>query len=1112
MLLLLSVGNVLTGGFQLSAQEQSKRFSVKVDNITLKEAIEVIKKQGNYSFLIRNNDIDLNRKVSVNINNGTINDVMGQLLAGTDVSYEVNGPRVIMFHAVTPQKEQEKAFVLKGRITDPTGEGVIGANVKVVDSTEGTITDMDGNFSLMVTPNARLSISYIGYATQEVVVKDQRPLNVTLKEDTRLIDEVVVVGYGVQKKANLTGAVSSVKMDDVLGDRPVVSVSDALKGAMPGLQITGNSGRHGEEMSFNIRGVNSLDKNGKPLVLVDNVEMDINMLDPNDIESVTVLKDAASSAIYGARAAFGVILITTKKGSDATKLSINYSNNFSFSRPANMPHKATPLQTVQAYKDMGTINYQSGQNVDTWLGLLKEYNANPSAYPDGYAMVDGLRYSLAETDLFDDMMETGFQQTHNISVGGGTKDISYRFSFGMVNENGVLASDKDTYKRYNVSSYLRSDVFSWITPELDIKYTNSNSSLPETSGGYGIWGAAVAFPSYFPTGTMNIDGEELPINTPRNLIDLAYPTTIQKNNLRIFGKVTISPLKNVKLIGEYTFNHLSNEKTKFEKKFYYAHGGNFVKEVSTANSKYEYSNGITDYNALNFYANYNNSWGKHDVTVMGGFNQESSDYRYAEMSRMNMINEDLPSISQSTGDYFAKDKFERYTVRGLFYRINYSFAGKYLLETNGRYDGSSKFPKDKRFVFFPSVSAAWRISNEAFFEPAKKIVDELKLRASYGSLGNQSVGGDYPYIATMGTNGEMGYLVDGKKIASVSPGGIVSPYLTWETVRQIDLGVDWALLNNRLYGTFDWYMRKTLDMVTNGTPLPAVLGTGAPQANTADLRTTGWELSMGWRDRVNKDFSYDVSFVLSDYQAEITKFNNPQNLLSTHYVGKKWGEIWGLVTEGIFQSQEEVNAHADQSEIYGGGWYPGDVKYKDLNGDGKINKGKNTLDDPGDQRIIGNSEPRYSYGIKGGLQWRDFDFDVFFQGIGKKDVVLGGNQFWGFGNEWHVPFKHALDSWTEDNRNAYFPRSTYDNVTGNRETQTRYLQNAAYLRLKSITLGYSLPKALLGKWKIDHVRFYVSGQNLLTFDHLFDIYDPETVSLSTYPLTKSVSFGLNITL
>lgn len=671
MFLLLSLSNVLTG-FQLSAQEQNKKFSVKADNVTLKEAIEVVRKQGNYSFLIRNNDIDLNKKVSVNVDKGTINDVMAQLLTGTGISYEVNGNRVVIFHAAVPEKEQGKAFVLKGKVTDPSGEGVIGANVKVLNSTEGTITDMDGNFSLSVTPNARLSVSYIGYATQEVVVKNQTPLHIALKEDSRLIDEVVVVGYGVQKKANLTGAVSSVKMDEVLGDRPVVSVSDALKGAMPGLQITGNSGRPGEEMSFNIRGVNSLDKNGKPLVLVDNVEMDINMLDPNDIESVTVLKDAVSSAIYGARAAFGVILITTKKGSDSTRLSINYSNNFSFSRPANMPRKATPLQTVQAYKDMGTINYQSGQNVDTWLDLLKEYNANPSAYPDGYAMVDGLRYSLAETNLFDDMMETGFQQTHNLSVGGGTKDISYRFSFGMVDENGVLASDKDAYKRYNVSSYIRSDVFSWITPELDIKYTNSKSELPETSGGYGIWGAAVAFPSYFPTGTMNIDGEELPINTPRNLINLAYPTTIQKNNIRIFGKVTITPLKNVKLVGEYTYNHLSNEKTKFEKKFYYAHGGNFVKETSTANSKYENSNGITDYNALNFYGNYNNTWGKHEVTVMGGFNQESSDYRYAEMSRMNMINEDLPSISQATGDYFAKDKFERYTVRGLFYRINYS--------------------------------------------------------------------------------------------------------------------------------------------------------------------------------------------------------------------------------------------------------------------------------------------------------------------------------------------------------------------------------------------------------------------------------------------------------
>ena len=406
MLLLLSVGNVLTGGFQLSAQEQSKRFSVKVDNITLKEAIEVIKKQGNYSFLIRNNDIDLNRKVSVNINNGTINDVMGQLLAGTDVSYEVNGPRVIMFHAVTPQKEQEKVFVLKGRITDPTGEGVIGANVKVVDSTEGTITDMDGNFSLMVTPNARLSISYIGYATQEVVVKDQRPLNVTLKEDTRLIDEVVVVGYGVQKKANLTGAVSSVKMDDVLGDRPVVSVSDALKGAMPGLQITGNSGRPGEEMSFNIRGVNSLDKNGKPLVLVDNVEMDINMLDPNDIESVTVLKDAAAAAIYGARASNGIIVITTKKAKKVGVTEIDFSGNLTVYEKRNLDYSDNfymePAQQVDKeseYYDYYFFHNDSGEDpIATFEGKLSQFSP---ISPLNYAYYQYAKGLITEKDLED---------------------------------------------------------------------------------------------------------------------------------------------------------------------------------------------------------------------------------------------------------------------------------------------------------------------------------------------------------------------------------------------------------------------------------------------------------------------------------------------------------------------------------------------------------------------------------------------------------------------------------------------------------------------------------------------------------------------------------------
>ncbi|WP_373155533.1 TonB-dependent receptor [Bacteroides cellulosilyticus] len=1126
--LLLSVGNVLAGA-QLSAQEQ-KRLSVKVDNVTLKEAIEVIKKEGNYSFLIRNNEIDLSKKVSVNVSNGTIYDVMGKLLAGTDISYEVKENRVIMYYAMAPKNELAKTFVLKGRVIDPAGEGVIGANVKVLNSTEGTITDMDGNFSLTVALNARLSVSYIGYATQEVVVKDQRPMNITLREDTRLIDEVVVVGYGVQKKANLTGAVSMVKMEDVLGNRPVTSVSTALKGAMPGLQVTSSSGRPGEEMSFNIRGVNNLDGSGKPLILVDNVEMDINMLDPNDIESVTVLKDAASSAIYGARAAFGVVLVTTKKGDGATKLSINYSNNFSFSRPANMPHKATPLQTVQAYKDMGMITRSgtdNGQDVATWLELLKEYNADPSAYPDGYAMVNNARYSLAETDLLSDMMETGFQQTHNLSVGGGTKDISYRFSFGMVNENGVLVSDKDSYKRYNVSSYLRSDVFSWITPELDIKYTNSKSSLPETGMSYGIWGAAVAFPSYFPTGTLNVNDEELPINTPRNVIDLAYPTTKQNNNIRIFGKVTITPFKNVKLIGEYTFNHKTQEKTKFDKKFNYAHGGQFVSQTSVENSKYEYDNGVTDYNALNFYGNYSNSWGKHDVTVMGGFNQESSDYRYAYMSRTDMINEDLPSISQATGDYYAKDEFKRFTVRGLFYRINYSFAGKYLIETNGRYDGSSKFPKDSRFGFFPSVSAGWRVSEEAFMKPLKSVVSNLKLRGSWGNIGNQSIS-PYAFVPGM-ESARANWTVNGIKVTTLKPPSLVSNSFTWEKVTTVDVGFDLGLLDHRLNVVFDWYRRDTKGMLAPGFEMPAVLGASAPLQNTADLRSKGWEISVDWNDKIG-NVRYNIGFNLYDARTKVTKYNNETGLFGkdkndkeTYRVGMELGEIWGYVTDRLYTTDDfddAGNLKEGIPKVEGYNPNPGDILYKDLDENGIINGGISTVSNPGDRKVIGNNTRRYQYGIRGGASWNGFAFSFLLQGVGKRDLWRMNELFYPFKDEWSTLYDSQLDYWTPEHTASYFPRlyeKAAGNTAANQRTQTRYLLDGSYLSIRNITFSYNFPVKWISKIGVNNLSVFFSGENLYTFDHLPKGLDPERTVTDdlgqrgfTYPYMRQYSFGVNI--
>ena len=790
---LLLCGMFIPVGILHSAESYGQRVMIDLtaENMTVKEVLEEIESQSDFDFFYNNAHVDLNRQVTVPDKGEELFTILDSVFEGTGLKYVVMDKKIVLStETETTQVVQQKQKV-SGRVVDASGEPIIGATIKEKGTSNGTISDFDGNFVLEVSPSSVLEISYIGYQSQSVTSDGSQPLSITLKEDTQTLEEVVVVGYGVQKKANLTGAVSSVKMDEILGDRPVTSVSDALLGAMPGLQITGTSGQPGSEMSFNIRGTNSIN-DGNPLVLVDNVEMDINMLNPEDIESVTVLKDAAASAIYGARAAFGVILVTTKKGSTDSSVAINYSNNFSFSRPANMPHKASPMQTVQAYKDMGWVNYRTGENVDTWLGLLEDYTQNPGNYPEGYATIDGLRYHLQETDLFGDMLETGFQQTHNISVSGGTKSLSYRMSAGMVKQNGVLVTDKDAYNRYNISSYIRSDIYSWITPELDIKYTKINSSLPYTSGGYGIWGAAVAFPSYFPLGETEVDGVMLPINTPHNLIVSGAPKEKERDNLRIFGKITVTPFKDFKIIGEYTFNRKNSQLLQYDNKFDYANGNsNFNRESSVANSKYEITSGVTDYTALNIYGNYTKAIGKHDFSVMAGFNQESYTYHEIKSARWDMINDNLPSLSQGTGAYENKEVFSEYRVRGLFYRLNYSFEGKYLFETNGRYDGSSKFPSGSRFGFFPSVSAGWRISEEHFMDWSDSFLSNLKFRVSWGNIGNQSVN-PYQFVPAMEAF-RPNWVVNGSKPTALEPPALVSNSFTWEKVSTLDFGFDLGL-------------------------------------------------------------------------------------------------------------------------------------------------------------------------------------------------------------------------------------------------------------------------------------------------------------------------------
>lgn len=1005
----------------------------------------------------------------------------------------------------------------KGKISDQSGAELAGVTIQNKITGKATVSDIDGNFSIQGKKGDKVVFSMVGFSPKTITLGDESMLDVILSETAESLNEVIVVGYGTQKKENLTGAVSGVTAKE-LEDRPITNLSQGLQGLIGNLNISASDGTPGRGFGFNVRGTTSVNSSG-PLVLVDGVQMDPNMINPADVESVSVLKDAASASIYGTQAAYGVVLITTKKGKEQ-KPKLSFSANLSWNRPTRIPEYMDSW-TFANFHNLTNRNSGGGDYYDqTQMDHIYAYYTDPAhnlpvyidpSNPDKYLY-------CGNTDwIHETRKNTTLTQQYNVSVSGGTGKTTYYASAGFMDQEGQLKHYDDKYQRFNASMNINSQVLSWLNVGMKANYNYANRDTPYGSNsndmGSSYYGADLRpfMPVYHPDGNYSGQGSWTNMVATQAL---SGSRVHKENDLWLTGILKIVPLKGWNINLDYTRNIYSINK-KYHGKEIVEHYAN--PDVTTifphiTPSTVKFTNDNNYYDALNIFTDYTRDFGVHNVKVLLGYNYEHHSWQWFDAERQNLISPDIASLGMAYGEKYNGSGSRATATEGFFGRINYNYDNRYLVEVNGRYDGSSKFPKNKRYAFFPSFSLGWRLSGEKFWEPVMPYVNELKFRGSYGKLGNQSVGGDYPYIATMGANGEMGYLIDGKKIACVGTPGLVSPFLTWETVKQFDFGVDFGALNNRLFGSFDWYRRITQDMVTNGVPLPAVLGTGAPQANTADLRTDGWELNIGWRDRLPFGLTYDVSLVLSDYKATITKFNNPEKLISNHYVGKVWGEIWGFETEGLFQTAEEVASHADQSEIYGGGWYPGDVKYRDLNGDGKITYGKGTVADPGDRKIIGNSEPRYAYGIKVNAAWKGFDLNLFFQGIGKRDMVLGGNQFWGFGNEWHVPFKHALDSWTEDNRDAYFPRSTYDNVTGNRETQSRYLQDASYFRLKNLTLGYTLPEKWMGKIGFDSVRFYFSGQNLFTIDHLFDIYDPETLGLNSYPLQKSFSLGVTVTL
>lgn len=1121
--------------FQVSMAAFGQKLTIAENNITIENFFDIIHKQTGYNVLYTDNLLKKAKRISIQVNQASLIDVLNACFKNQELTYTIEDKTII----IQPKLLEVQKIVflaIKGRVTDEKGLPLPGATVQVKGEKKAVITDGNGNYSIEANVGSTLIFTYTGYKPEEVSISNQTSINMVLREIQKDLGEFVIVGYGTQKKANLTGAVSSVNMSEVLKDRPVNGTAAALRGAIPSLQITTPSGRPGEASSLQVRGFQSIN-GGAPLVLVDNIPMSIDDINPADIDNVTVLKDAAASSIYGGRAAFGVILITTKKGLRNQPIKFNFSNNLALTQATNLPEKVSIAQYVQSLKDFGQSTSWTGQNLDTWQNLLNTYQADPSAYPNGDTYVNGVRYGLAEHNGYKDFMKNGLEQIYNLAFSGGSEKSSYRVSLGYADADGIMITNKDSYKRYNVNALLTTELVRNLNATVNVLYKNDNRLNPSN---YGVlFTNAIGFGLHTPFGYgITSDGTSLPYYTAENILKTEPASNVFGNDLRLYGKMEYRPLNDLKITGEYTFDNTGgNTRTYLAKNEYIDSQTLGRGRYANNNTRYTRSNSINNYNALNIYANYNKKLGDHNLGIILGTNQEKSKFESFSASRLDVLSDQVPSISTSTGVQSNADVFSEYAISGYFARINYNFKDRYLLEGNARYDGSSRFPSGHRFGFFKSFSAGWLISEEAFMKSIKNTVSILKLRLSYGEIGNQVVGNDYPYIPGMSPFNASWINSDTKiKYLSLAAPSLVSSDFSWETVRSKNIGLDVALVKGKLTGSFDVFQRQTLDMLAPGSELPAVLGAAAPLQNVADLKTNGWELELNWKDKIN-DFNYFFGIRLSDSRSYITRYKNDAGLLTfntagginNYYVGQRIGDIWGFQTDGFYTVDDFVpgtlNANLQGGTLKAGipayrgiNQNPGDVRYADLNGDGVIFTGANTLSDSGDRKIIGNNNRRYQFSFLGGSSYKNFDFSFALQGVGKRDLVVDNQLYFPYQTNFESIYTNQLNYWTPTRTDSFFGRIYADagtNTGANQRIQTRYLVNGAFLRIQNIQLGYTLPANLMKKIAIKSLRVFFSGEDLYTFDHLPKGLDPEIRNENRgggYPVLKKYSFGLNATL
>lgn len=1059
-----------------SLHAQNEKISLSVRNITLKELLTELEAKVNLHFSYIDNVLDNKKDISVNVKEEPVEAVLAKILENKGLEFTRTGNTIAIKRAVASSDKKKN---VTGIITDERGEPVIGANIIEKGTTNGTITDIDGKFSLEVSPKSILLVSYIGYNTQEVPVSGQSAVNIRIQEDTKALDEVVVVGYSTQKKVNLTGSVEAVKAES-LNKRAAGQVSQMLTGLASGVTVIQNGGQPGKDQgSLRIRGYGTFN-NVDPLVLVDGVEESLNNVDPNSVESISVLKDAASAAIYGSRAANGVILVTTKRAEEG-KFSFSYNGYGGVQKAVALPNNVNAYEHMyylnEAYTNMGKTPLYS----DEYLATYKEKMGTSSLYPN--------------TNWRDEVItESGFRQNHSASISGGTDRLKFMAMYGYYDQSGLVKNTK--YQRHTIRANTDIKFHPKLSANLDVNMMYAKTTQPSMAMS-SIFESIVRLPAN--TVAVNDDGTwgeawngalnaVMGINAGGLSSDIAPMLTVT-------GGLTYTPIEDLSIQASYSPKFGGSFKHTFNKanQMYYADG----RPIPLGNSSLSESSLRSFYDMIKAIATYSKQLQEHDFTVMAGFQQEYSNSSWFNASREGFKLPEYDVLDAGDKVNMKNDGSRKaFGLRSYFGRLNYSFNDRYLFEANLRYDGSSRFARNNRYAAFPSFSAGWRISEESFMKKAANVVSNMKLRLSYGELGNQAIDDFYPTVSLLDLT--KGYVFNTAYATGATLGMYANKGISWERTSMTNVGLDLQLFS-KLNVTADWYYKKT-DGILMRLDIPLTMGYSAPYQNVGVVENKGWDLTLNYRDRVGV-VNYNVTLNLSDVKNKVLDMKNVnQSGQLVNREGYPMNSLNGYVSDGLFASEQEIKDHAKQF----GDVKPGDIKYVDQNNDNII--------DAKDEKIIGSTIPRYTYSANISLEYKNFDFNVLFQGIGKCDGYINNYGIYPFWNSGTIQYEH-LDRWTVENQNvnAAFPRFTIGHPN-NEKTSDFWVKNAAYLRLKNMQLGYTLPKTVLNKIGLQRLRIYLTGENLFTVTSFWKGFDPEApLGMGNfYPQTKTFSAGLEI--